>query len=414
MTGRGGAPLTALALPGYRAFIASQALGNAAMWMHRTTHVWLVVQITKGDGVAVGVVTGLQFIPMIVLGLGGGALGDRFDKRRMMLLTQSAVVLAAAVLALLVARGAATLPIAYAFALLLGVPGALDAPVRLAYPRQLVPSELLAPAVGVNGAVFQLARVAGPALAGGLIAWHGTATVFAAVAVLGAGACAALWRVRPPPAPDPVVSGGAPGLRGRWRRAYLVPMLGGFLLGVGIAHLQLAVPLLLDPTARGAAGTFGMLTAMIGLGGVAGAGLVTVTRGASGDRGLLWWSAAFCAVTVAVAALPTGLAMGAGLFLAGVTMQIFGTSAISALQLRSPADVQGRLMAWYVIVFFLWAPVGGPVFGRLAGLAGVRPALAGSGLACLAVALLGLAMLRPGRPGDRGAPRQSGDRRGIT
>ncbi|WP_406724616.1 MFS transporter [Streptomyces sp. GD-15H] len=392
-------PFAALSVVGYRWFAFAQALGNGAMWMHRTAHVWLVIELSGRDGVAVGVVTGLQYIPMIVLGLSGGALGDRFDKRRMMLLTQGVVVVASLVLAALVARDAVTLPIAYVFAVLLGIPGALDAPVRLSYPRQLVPTELLAAAVGINGAVFQLARIAGPALAGGVIAFSTTTLAFALVAALGLVACGALWRAHPFPgsqAPREARPGGA-----RWRStelrtsAYLVPLLGGLLLGVGMTHLQLALPLLVDPTEGGAAGTFGTLTAMIGLGGVVGAGLAASFTEVT-NRTLLLLSSAFAVVTVVVSTLPQGIALAAGLFVAGTTMQLYGTSAISALQLRSPADVQGRLMAVYVVVFFVWAPVGAPVFGWFTNLVGVRQALGGSGLLCLVVAVVALA-LRGGR-----------------
>ncbi|MEV4376317.1 MFS transporter [Streptosporangium sp. NPDC049644] len=398
MTAEHGSPFRALALVSYRWFALAQVLGNGAMWMHRTAHVWLVVQISGGDGVAVGVVTGLQYISMILLGLSGGALGDRFDKRRIMLMTQSVVVVASVVLAALIAGDAVTLPIAYVFAVLLGVPGALDAPVRLAYPRQLVPYRFLAAAVGLNGAVFQLSRVAGPALAGGLIAFSGTAEVFAVVAVLGLVSCLALLKVRPLPGGEETEvaepGSGRRGLADLHAPAYLVPLLGGLMLGIGMTHLQLAVPLLVDSTDKDAAGSFGVLTAMIGIGGVVGAGLAASVRSEPTNRTLFVWSAAFAAVTAVVSTLPPGPALAAGLFVAGVTMQVFGTSAISALQLRSPANIQGRLMALYVVAFFVWVPVGAPVFGWFANLAGARQALGISGLVCLAVVgLLALSFL---------------------
>ncbi|MEU0482531.1 MFS transporter [Streptosporangium sp. NPDC006013] len=398
VTAERGSPFRALAVVSYRWFALAQVLGNGAMWMHRTAHVWLVVQISGGDGVAVGVVTGLQYISMILLGLSGGALGDRFDKRRIMLMTQSVVVLASVVLAVLIAGDAVTLPIAYLFAVLLGVPGALDAPVRLAYPRQLVPYRFLAAAVGLNGAVFQLARVAGPALAGGVIAFSGTAAVFAVVALFGLVSCLALVRVRPLPGGEKAEAeepaGGRRGLADLRAPAYLVPLLGGLMLGIGMTHLQLAIPLLVDSTEKDAAGSFGALTAMIGAGGIVGAGLAASLRSEPTNRILLAWSAVFAAVTVLVSTLPSGLILAAGLFVAGVTMQVFGTSAVSALQLRSPANVQGRMMALYVIAFFVWVPVGAPIFGWFANLVGARQALGVSGLVCLAVVgLLALSFL---------------------
>jgi MFS family permease len=389
----GRSPLRALGFAGYRSFILSQVTSNGGMWMHRTALTWLVVEISGGDGVAVGVVSGLQYVAMIVLGLGGGALGDRFDKRRMMLATQALVVLASLTLGVLIDLNLATLPMAYVFAVLLGVPNAIEAPLRLAYPRQLVPHEFLAPAVGLNGAVFQVSRVAGPAVAGGLIAWYDTAVAFYTVAGLGALSCLSLWRVRPveTEAEDRPGGGAAAGWRAVLRRPYLVPLAGSLMLGVGIGNVQLALPLLVDPGGEGAAGAFGTLSAMIGVGGIIGAGLTAMVRSEPTDARMLGWAAVFAVVMFVVAVLPAGPPLGAGLFVTGLTMQIFGTSAISSLQLRAPADIQGRVMALYVIVFFIWFPVGGPVFGWFANLAGVRVALGVSALACLAV-LGGLAV----------------------
>ncbi|MGX4695415.1 MFS transporter [Streptomyces sp. JNUCC 63] len=399
MTTERRSPFRALSVEGYRRFALAQVLGNGAMWMHRTAHVWLVIEVSGGNGVAVGVVTGLQYVSMILLGLSGGALGDRFDKRRMMLVTQSVVVVASLVLAVLAVRDAVTLPVAYLFAVLLGVPGALDAPVRLSYPRQLVPPALLAAAVGMNGAVFQLARIAGPALAGGIIAFSTTAAVFAVVAMLGLVSCWALWGARPlPNAEEPE----AAAERVPWSAAdvrtpaVLGPLLGGLLLGIGMTHLQLALPLLVDSAAGHAAGTYGTLTAFIGLGGLVGAGVATSLRPEPTNGTLFLWSAAFAVVIMAVAVLPPGAMMAAGLLAAGTTMQLFGTSAISALQLRAPAHVQGRLMALYVVAFFIWAPAGAPAFGWFANLVGARQALGVSGLVCLAAVGVMALSLRDG------------------
>ena len=394
-------PLAALTVRDYRYFMVAQVIGNCGMWMHRTAHVWLVVQLSGGDGLAVGVVTSLQYLSMIVLSVGGGSLGDRFDKRRLMLVTQTAMVLACLALALLISGDLVTLPIAYLFAVLLGVPNAIDAPVRLAYPRQLVPREILAPAVGLNGAVFQFARVVGPALAGGVLALLGTAQAFLVVAALGLVSCAAMLGIRPLGRDDRVERVQAAGWRRTLRElrdpSYLVPLFGGLVLGIGMTNLQLVLPLLVHAS-DSAARSFGGYLAMIGAGGVVGAALTSVVVSVPRNRHLNLWSAVFAAITIVVALLPSGFGLAAALFAAGAVMQAFGTTAISALQLRGSAELQSKLMALYVIVFFVWAPLGAPLFGGLADLVGARPALIASGAACLA--LIGLSVLVLRRPRD--------------
>ncbi|MGI5242209.1 MFS transporter [Dactylosporangium sp. CA-139066] len=393
-------PLAALAVRDYRYFMVAQVTGNCGMWMHRTAHVWLVVQLSGADGLAVGVVTSLQYLSMIVLSVGGGSLGDRFDKRRLMLVTQVASVLACLALALLIFRGLVTLPIAYVFAVLLGIPNAIDAPVRLAYPRQLVPREVLAPAVGLNGAVFQFARVVGPALAGGVLALLGTGQAFLVVAALGAVSCTALLGIRPPVRGNRVERGRVAGWRRTLRElrnpAYLVPLFGGLVLGIGMTNLQLVLPLLVH-SSDSAARSFGVYLAMIGAGGVVGSALTSVVVSVPRNRHLHLWSAVFAAVTIVVALLPSGVWLAVALFVAGAVMQAFGTTAISALQLRGSADLQSKLMALYVIVFFVWAPLGAPLFGGLADLLGARSALTASGVLCLVLIGLSVVVLRRGR-----------------
>lgn len=396
-------PLAALKVPAYRNFALAQVTGNCGMWLQRAAAVWLVVQLSGGDGVAVGLATSLQFAPMIVLGLGGSTLGDRFDKRRLMLATQLTVVLGCLVVVTLLTLGGMTLGAALAMTALLGIPAAIDAPVRLAYPRQLVPRRLLPAAVGVNGAVFQLARVVGPATAGAVIALLGTAAAFAVAAGLGLVALGALRALPPRGAGQRIDMSRIPGWRATFGRLVAsdtaVPLLGGVVLGIGLTNLQLAIPLMLPADA---AASYGVLLATIGAGGVVGAAVTSVVRGEPRNGRLTIWSVAFMTTTAAFAAMPTVPAMAATLFLAGLVMQAFGTTAISALQLRGPGDLNSRLMTLYVVAFFAWTPLGAPLFGTLSNSVGPRAALLGSAGVCLAVYLAGVGLLRPGpaaRPG---------------
>ena len=396
-------PPSVLRIPGFRWFMFSQLGANCALWMHRTTHVWLVLGLAEGQGGAVGLVTSLQFAPMILLGLGGSTLGERFDKRRLMMTTQLTVAVACAVVVVMSQLGAMNLAAAYVLAVVLGIPGAVDAPVRLSYPRQLVPRNRLPAAVGMNGAVFQLARVAGPALAGAVIGMWGTTTTFACAG--GFALAGALSLIRVPRRSreahvDPLTIPGWPAtFRGLRAAGTALPLACGLVLGIGMTNLQLVVPLTLGPAE---AGSYGLLLAMIGAGGVVGAAVTSALGREPGDRALTLWSALF-AGSCLVFALSGGVPVQAVvLFVAGLLMQTFGTTAISALQLRGDAAVQGRLMTLYVIAFFIWTPVGAPLFGRVCDHLGPAAALIGSAVICLLLVagchvLLGRShRLRPG------------------
>lgn len=378
--------LSALAAGNFRRFMVAQVLSNAALWVHRTAHVWLVVVLTDCDPVAVGVVTALQYSPMIPFGLWGGVLGDRFDKRVLSVVTQSLVAVLAVIVAVLIHLEAMTVWWAGAFALALGLPSAIEAPVRLAYPRQLVHLDILAPAVGVNGSVFQVARVVGPALAGGLIVVGGTALAFAIVGVFAIGACVANWHVRSLPEalrPWPRRGVAGPPLLPALREpSLLVPLIGGLLVGVGVTNVQLVVPLLVQEQPGSDGGAYGALLSFIGLGGLVGALLAASVHRVDNAR-LHAAAGAFTVLSLLFAGLTPGFLMGATLLVLGAAMQVFGTMAVSALQLRSPAGLHGRLMSMYVVTFFLWAPLGGPVFGWLANALGPRGAMATVASVCL-------------------------------
>ena len=166
---------SALKTPNYRLWTAGALVSNIGTWMQRVAQDWLVLTIlTNHDGTATGITTGLQFLPILFLGPFAGVLADRMDKRKLLLITQSAMGFFATVLGVLVATGTAELWHVYVLAFGLGVASAFDAPARQAFVSQLVPATDLPNAVALNSASFNLARLAGPGVAGLLIAAFGT------------------------------------------------------------------------------------------------------------------------------------------------------------------------------------------------------------------------------------------------
>ncbi|MEE2054836.1 MFS transporter, partial [Nocardiopsis tropica] len=167
-----------LAVRNYRLYALGQLLSNPGTWMQRIAQDWLVLQLSGGSGIALGMTTALQFLPLLLFGLWGGALVDRLDKRRLLICTQSVMGALAVALGVLATAGAAEVWHVYVFAFALGLVTVLDNPGRQAFVPEMVDREHLSNAIALNSASFQLGRVTGPAVAGLLIAVIGSGPVF--------------------------------------------------------------------------------------------------------------------------------------------------------------------------------------------------------------------------------------------
>ncbi|MGP9529099.1 MFS transporter [Glutamicibacter sp. AOP5-A2-18] len=169
----------ALEIPNYRLWIIGALVSNIGTWMQRVAQDWLVLtELTDHDAVATGITTGLQFLPVLVLAPYAGLIADRFNKRHVLMVTQSFMGLCALILGLLVVTDSAQLWQVYVLAGLLGIGASFDAPARQAFVSEVVPGSHLANAVALNSANFNLARLAGPGIAGAVIALVGTGPAF--------------------------------------------------------------------------------------------------------------------------------------------------------------------------------------------------------------------------------------------
>lgn len=359
---------------------------------------WLAVQLTGGDPLSVALVTSLQFLPMF-LSAQGGKLGDRLNKRGLLIASQSLTAAGTVALGVLTWLGAANLFWVCVFAALLGIPAAVDAPTRLALPRELVVPELLASAIGINGIVFQTSRVVGPALAGVLIASWGVSSGFFAAGVCGVLGLFALASVpNGTTSRDTVRSGESWRQALQWIRAdagLVAPIVGGFVVGVCLANLQLALPLILTGIAGAGAASYGALVAMTGMGGAVGAAIGASFRGAAPMGRLHILLAGFALASALVSIMPSVVTLAAGVLVAAVFMQAYNTTAISTLQATTPEGGHGRVMGIYVLSYFIWSGAGTPLFGLAASYVGPRAALGTSSALCLlAVTVLALRLRR--------------------
>ena len=365
----------------YRLFAAGQVVSLTGTWGQRVAQDWLVLELSGNSGVALGVVTGLQFLPVLLLGLWSGVLADRYDKRRLLLGAQAVMAVLALALAVLDLTGAVELWHVFALALALGVATAVDVPVRQSFVSEMVPPEDLPNAVSLNSATFNSARIVGPAVAGVAIAAVGTGWVFAANAVSYVAVLAGLAAMRPGelrPA-DRVAKGKGQLREGlqyvRSRPELLVPILLVAVVGTVGLNFQLTLALVSKEVFGRSAASYGLLSAMLALGSLVGALASARRSGPPRQRRLFLAALAFGLLELAVGLAPTFEVMAVLLVPTGVAVLTFTTTANASLQLASAPHVRGRVMALYVLVFLGGTPVGAPVVGALAEALGPRAAL---------------------------------------
>ncbi|MGZ8755296.1 MAG: MFS transporter, partial [Acidimicrobiia bacterium] len=166
-----------LAVRNFRFYFIGQTLSVSGTWMQRVAQSWLVLELT-GSGTAIGLVTAVQFLPMLLLAPFGGVIADRFDKRRLLLLTQAVAAVLAAALGLLVVFDVVRLWMVFVLAAALGLVSSVDNPTRQTFVLEMVGRDNLTSAVSLNAVLVNLARVLGPAVAGALIVTVGLGPCF--------------------------------------------------------------------------------------------------------------------------------------------------------------------------------------------------------------------------------------------
>jgi MFS family permease len=383
--------------PDYRLWAAGGAVSHIGTWMQRIAQDWLVLtQLTPHSATAVGVIMALQFGPALLLLPLTGYAADRFDRRRLVFLTQAVQGLLALGLGLLTLSGRVELWHVYGFAFLLGCATAFDGPARQTFLAELVGEQALSNAMALNSASFNAARMVGPALAGVLIAAIGIGGMFLINAASYVAVLVTLCLLHPKAAAPhvPIATGRghlAEGFRYLWARPPMLAML--FMLFL-VATFGLNFPIYIATMTVGAfqrdVDSYGFLTSMMAVGSVAGA-LVAAHRERP-RMSLLIASAAGFGLACLLAAIAPGYAsFAAVLVLVGVCAQVFTTSTHSLLQLEAEPAVRGRVASIVLAVFLGTTPIGSPAVGWVADAFGPRWALgvaAASGFAAAAVGLL--------------------------
>ncbi|MDN3359913.1 MFS transporter [Actinomadura sp. DC4] len=381
----------------YRLFSIGQVISNSGTWMQRVAQDWLVLSLTHGSGTALGITTGLQFLPLLLFGLYGGVLADRFPKRRVLMITQIFMGLLALILGILALTGTAQVWHVYVLAFMLGVATVVDNPTRQTFAVEMVGPGDLSNAIALNAAIFNTARIVGPAIAGVLIAAIGTGPVFMVNAASFGAVLVGLYMMRDD---ELYTRSRVPRAKGqlreglrfvRERRDLVMLLIIVFFVAAFGMNFQMTTALMSREVFHSGASSFGLASTMLAVGAVFGS-LLSARRKRPRMRLTLIAAAAFGVLEIVSGVMPNY-----GLFLVmlvptGLALLTFNTTANAVMQLSVPAWMRGRVMGLYMLVFAGSSPIGAPLLGWLAEVFGPRSGLVIGGVVSL-VAVMGVVAL---------------------
>jgi MFS family permease len=386
-----GRTFRSLHIRNYRIYFFGQLVSQAGTFMQAVAQSWLVLKLT-GSGTALGFVTMLQYLPLLVFGGMAGVLIDRMDRRRLYAITQAISGLLALALGILVATHSVQLWMVYALALCLGLVAAVDQPIRQTFIFDLVGPDELSNAVSLQVSLSSTSRAIGPAVAGLVIAVMGIGPCFFVNAASYVVAVATLIAVDPKlmhtVKPQPRGKGQfREGLRYVWRTPDVLALLVLTALFMGLAwEYDVAVPLVARFTFHGGAGMYGFMSSAIGVGAIA-SGLVIARRASVSNATLVGAALALTVAMFAAALAPALWTEIAMLFFVGGGAAALASAVNSQIQLAAADEMRGRVMSLWAVAAVGMRPIGGPIVGYAGQHLGARASLAVGGIGVL----LGLA-----------------------
>jgi MFS family permease len=351
-------------------FFTAQLISVSGTWMQSVAQAWLVLHLT-GSGVDLGIVVGLQFLPMLLFGPFGGLVADRTDKRLLLFFTQSAGGLLALILGFLVVSHSVVLWQVYLLASLLGVVNLFDNPARQTFMLEMVGRDDLPNAVSLNSVVMNAARVVGPAIGGVIITVFGLGICFfvnaaSYVAVIIGLAMMRTSELHPTGSVERAKGQVRDGFRYVWRTPALRNvLLSVALIGIFAYNFTVTLALLAKVTFHGGAGTYAVLISCMGAGAIVG-GLAVAHRARPTPRLLQVLALVFGGLLAALALAPTLLAADVVIVLMGAASIGFIATANATLQLTAEPAMRGRVMALYAMAFLGTTPIGAPLVGAIA------------------------------------------------
>jgi MFS family permease len=365
----------------YRILFPANAVSNIGSWAQRIAQDWLVLELTNNNGTYLGLVTAVQFAPVLFFSLHGGKLADRFNKRKVLILTNILGGSASLGLGALVITEHIQLWHVFVLAAVLGISTAIDAPVRQSFTTEVVGQTDLPNAVSLNSANFNAGRLVGPALSGGLIAAFGTGPSFiinglsyffviAALANLNEKAFFHLDR----PKSDGNIREGIAYAKAR-PDIYVVMLMVFFLATFGL-NFQIFNALMATQEFGLGPASFGLMGTFIAIGSLTGAiGSARLERFRD-TKFVIRGGIAFSISIMALSILPNYISYVIWLPICGVTALTTLVSANSIVQTSTDPAIRGRVMGLYLLIFMGGTPFGSPLIGATTDLIGIRPTIA--------------------------------------
>jgi MFS family permease len=386
----------------YRVWFIGALVSNTGQWMQATALSWVVLtELTDNDPAAMGITMALQFAPPLLLVGVTGWVADRFDRRRLLILTQSLLLVLGVAIGILLLVGVMTLPLMYAFALALGVIAAFDNPARQAFVSDVVTRENASNAVALNAASFNGARMIGPAVAGLVIVAVGTGWVFLVNAVTFLGMIVALMLIRVGELIPRSKSAGpgrlADGFRYVVKRPdIMVTFAMVFLLGAFGMNFPIFASTMALEFGQEADG-YGLLSSILAIGSLVGA-LLAARRDRARIRVVVGGTALFAVAGAVSAFMPTYWLYAVTLMATGFAIVTTLTTANGYVQTTTDPALRGRVLALYMAILMGGTPIGAPIVGWVAGEYGPRAAiLLGSAAALVAFSIGAIWMVASGR-----------------
>ncbi len=395
----------------YRLYFTGQIVSVSGTWMQDTALPWLVLGLTNSP-VYVGLLVFARYAPFMLFGLFSGALADRFDNRRFVIVTQAASMVIAAGLAVLAFSGVDEIWPFFVLAFLGGAALVFDAPNRHALTFQLVGRDELPNAVALNSSLFNAGRVVGPAIGGVLIAAVGVGWCFAINAASFLAVLAGLLLMRPAElfpldrgaAGQRPLAAAREGLSYMWRspQVKLVLAITLVISATGF-NFRVLLPVLASHTLHAGAAVFGVLFACFGVGALLGA-LASAALARASWKALVLGAAGFSGAMLVLAPVRSSAIAAVLLLVIGFCFSTWSANSQSILQLTAPDRLRGRVLGLYLFAFAGFSPVGGLLAGWLADVGGTRLAFGVAGASGLTVAALAVTQLRRSSPPRRRAP----------
>ena len=376
----------------FRILYAAAILTNIGTWAQRVAQDWLVLELTNNNGTYLGIVTALQFLPVMLLTMQGGVLADKVDKRKALIITNFGSGITALILGFLVLAGSATMEHVYVLAVLLGIFSAFDAPIRQSFNVEVVGQKDLTNAMGLNSANFHFGRLVGPAVSGFLIAAFGTGPSFLINGISFFVVMLAFLAVRTSELHIEEKSKSDGTLKEAFDYIKRRPDIQLIMLTIFFAsnfglNMQIFNALMATKVFGKGAASYGVLGTLVGLGTLSGA-LIAARRDRTKNTKFVPLAAVNFGFWVTI------LAIAPNFTIYSLVLPISGMSAITTMitahtfiQTNSDPAIRGRIMGIYLFIFMGGTPIGSPLIGYCAETLGVRWTMAGCGVITLSAAL---------------------------